>query len=54
MIAKIFPLDASIKAVCTDISFLIAAIKATSEEKGKIVAAKKAETKRAISEILCS
>ena len=48
--AKIFPLDAAISAVFTGISFAKAATKATSEEKGKIVAAKKAEAnKRAIS-----
>ncbi len=44
--AKTFPQDAKIIAFKKDISFLRAATNATSDEKGKIVAAKKAEKKR--------
>lgn len=47
--ARMFPLEATSKAVESGISFIKAAIKATSEEKGKIVAAKKAEKKSAVS-----
>ena len=54
MIAKTLPDDAKRSAVTMGISFLTAATKASSEEKGRIVAAKKAETKRAISAILYS
>lgn len=49
MIAKIFPLDAKIIAFNMGMSFAKAATNATSDEKGKIVAAKKAEKKRATS-----
>lgn len=47
--AKIFPLDAKIIALKIDISFAKAATNATSDEKGKIVAARNADKKRAIS-----
>ena len=49
MIAKILPHDAAKMAFKKGISFTKAAINATSEEKGKIVAAKKAEKKSASS-----
>jgi hypothetical protein len=49
--AKIFPLEAKSIALKKGISFTKAAINATSEEKGRIVAAKKAERNRAISAI---
>lgn len=49
MIAKIFPDDANKSAVYFGISFSKATTSATSELKGKIVAAKKAEIKRIIS-----
>ncbi len=45
--AKTFPLDAKIIAFKIGISFAKAATKATSDEKGKIVAARNAEKKRA-------
>ena len=44
--ASIFPLDANIRAAVFDMSLAKAAKKATSELKGKIVAAKKAEENR--------
>lgn len=47
--AKIFPLDAKSIAFIKGISFAKAATNATSDERGKIVAAKKAEKNRAIS-----
>ena len=46
-----FPLEANINAVLIGISFEIAVIKATSEEKGRTVAAKNAATNKAISEM---
>jgi len=46
--ASIFPTEAKSKAIEGLISFSRATIKAASEEKGKIVAAKKAEKRRAI------
>lgn len=49
MIAKILPNDADKMALKKGISFAKAAINATSEEKGKMVAAKKAEKKSASS-----
>jgi len=52
--AKTFPLEAKIIAFKNGISFAKAAINATSDEKGKMVAAKKAEKKRASSAILYS
>lgn len=54
MIASIFPLDAKTIALKKGISFAKAATNATSDEKGKIVAAKKAEKNKASSAILCS
>lgn len=51
MIAKILPLEAKIRAFKCGISFEIARTKAASEEKGKIVAAKKAVRKRESSAI---
>ena len=54
MMAKIFPSDALRSAFIRGISFCRATKKATSEEKGKMVAAKKAEKKSAISAILYS
>jgi len=47
--ANIFPLDAKSIAFIKGISFAKAATNATSDEKGKIVAAKKAEKKSATS-----
>ena len=47
--ASIFPLEAANIAFKNDISLVIAARNATSEEKGTIVAAKKAEKKSATS-----
>ncbi|EHP29816.1 hypothetical protein SMGD1_1292 [Sulfurimonas gotlandica GD1] len=47
MIANTFPLDAKTIAFKTGISFAKAATNATSDEKGKIVAARNAEKKRA-------
>ena len=52
MIASTFPREATINAVVGDISPDSAATKATSELKGSMVAAKKAEIKRASSEML--
>lgn len=49
--ARIFPLEALSIAFTNGISFESAARKATSEENGKIVAAKKAEKKSATSVI---
>ncbi len=54
MMAKTLPIDALSSAFISGISFCRAAKKATSEEKGKIVAAKKAEKKSATSAILYS
>jgi hypothetical protein len=51
MIASMFPLDAKRSAFVVLMPFDKAATNATSEEKGKIVAAKKAEKKRANSVI---
>ena len=51
MIASIFPLEALSIALSKGISFKRAARNATSEEKGRIVAAAKAEKKRASSVI---
>ena len=51
MMAKIFPPDAKIIAFKKGMSFAKAAINATSEEKGRMVAAKKADKNRAISAI---
>ncbi len=50
--ASIFPLEATIRAVVESMPFAKAATNATSEEKGKIVAAKKADKKSANSVIL--
>lgn len=47
--AKIFPVEAKISAVRSGISLAKAATNATSELKGKIVAAKKAEVNKASS-----
>ena len=52
--ARIFPLEAANIAFVSGISLASAAINATSEEKGKIVAARNAERKRASSAILYS
>ena len=49
--ARILPLEAKISAVDVGISLAKAATKATSEEKGRTVAAKKAVKKSAISAI---
>ncbi len=49
MIANIFPAEAKNIALTIGISLAKAATKAISEEKGSIVAAKKAEKKRASS-----
>ena len=49
--AKTFPLDAKIIAFKIGMSFLRAATNATSDENGKIVAAKKAERNRPSSAI---
>ena len=49
--AKTFPLDAKIIAFKSSISFLRAATNATSDENGKIVAARNAEKNRANSVI---
>ena len=49
-----FPLEAANIAFRNGISFAKAAINATSEERGNIVAARNAEKKSANSEILCS
>ena len=49
--AKIFPLEAAKIAFRTGISFESASINAASEEKGRIVAAKNAVTKRRSSDI---
>ena len=46
IIAKILPNEATRRAVCLSSPASTAANRATSEEKGKIVAAKKAVTKR--------
>ncbi len=54
MMAKTLPVDALSSASIRGILFCKAATKTTSEEKGKIVAAKKAEKKSAISAILYS
>ena len=51
MIAKIFPLEAKDKAVKVGTPFSKARRNVTSEEKGTMVAAKKAERKRASSAI---
>ena len=51
MIAKTLPVDALNIALSGSISFCSARANAASEEKGKIVAAKKAEKKRANSAI---
>ncbi len=51
MMAKIFPLDAKTIAFKKGISFAKAAINATSEEKGRIVAARKADKNSASSAI---
>ena len=53
MIASILPPEAQSMALKKGISFVRAARKATSEENGKIVAAKKAAKKRAISAMKC-
>jgi len=45
--AKMFPLEAAIIAFATGIPLCRAITNAASEEKGKIVAARKAETKSA-------
>jgi hypothetical protein len=52
--AKVLPNEANIIALRKGISFAIAPTKATSEEKGKIVAAKKAVKKSVNSAILYS
>ncbi len=49
MIARILPHEAKTSALKGGISFARAATKATSEEKGRMVAAKKAEKKSASS-----
>ena len=49
--ANIFPLEAKMSAVDFDMSVDRAATNATSDEKGRIVAAKNAEAKRANSEM---
>ena len=49
--ARIFPVEAKKSAVSAGISFSKATRNATSELKGKIVAAKKAQTKRLSSAI---
>lgn len=49
--AKIFPDDATISAVKGGISLLRATTNAASEEKGRMVAARNADTKRASSAI---
>ena len=51
MTARMLPLEAAIMAFVRGISFERASTNAASEEKGRIVAAKKAETKRASSPI---
>lgn len=51
MIAKILPIEADNKAFVTGIWFEIATKKAASEEKGRIVAAKKAAKAKEISAI---
>jgi len=50
--ARILPLEAASIAVENSIPFAKAATKATSDENGKIVAAKKAERKRLSSNTL--
>lgn len=52
MMASIFPLEANISASDFDMPFEIAATNATSELKGKIVAAKKAAKKSVSSAIV--
>lgn len=54
MMASIFPLEANMSAFDFDISFERAARNAISELKGKIVAAKKADKKRATSAMFSS
>lgn len=50
--ARIFPLEAKISAFDSDIPLERAATNATSELKGRIVAAKKADKKRVSSAML--
>lgn len=50
--AEIFPSEADKRALKVGISLFKAITNATSEEKGRMVAARNAETNRAISDIL--